>query len=241
MQEAPKRTAPTEVTQLRWRIKELETQLRSAYLDRLYLLAVLAADPTLNPRLALDADGLPGFRTVLFLTDAACGGQISFHVADADLAIVEHVPWAQTGDPYATWDGADKGHCARPAPRAGPTSRRCHSDERGGRGPMIDSTELLEALLAEAGRRGYPQDALYDVTHVNAAQRLLGMDDGRPWHRVRVMLPSDTFDDAIHGGDSDQALANAAWNWPTATSITLLPASPEEHRNRKGTNPCLGY
>lgn len=98
---------PSEVEQLRRRVAELETQLRSVYIDRLDLLAVLAADPALHPRLALDADGVPGFRTVLYLTDDAVG-QMTFHVADDDLELVEHVPWADAGDPYATWDGTDK-------------------------------------------------------------------------------------------------------------------------------------
>ncbi|MGW4528901.1 hypothetical protein [Amycolatopsis sp. NPDC004378] len=91
----------------------------------------------------------------------------------------------------------------------------------------MDDTELLEALLAEAGQRGYPPAALEDVTDVGAARRLLGMDAGQPWHPVRVTLPSDTFDDAIRGGDAEQALANAAWNWPAATAITLLPTGSE--------------
>lgn len=101
---------------------------------------------------------------------------------------------------------------------------------------MMDDTELLEALLAEAGQRGYPPAALEDVTDVDAARRLLGMDAGQPWHPVRVTLPSDTFDDAIRGGDGEQALANAAWNWPAATAITLLPAGPE---HTGGASPCL--
>lgn len=98
---------PTEVEQLHQRVAELEAQLRSVYIDRLDLLAVLAADPASHPRLALDAEGLPGLRTVLYLTDDTVG-QMSFHIADDDLQLVQHVPWADTGDPYATWDGSDK-------------------------------------------------------------------------------------------------------------------------------------
>ncbi|SFQ26477.1 hypothetical protein [Amycolatopsis rubida] len=96
-----------EAEQLRRQAAELDARLRSVYLDRLDLLAVLAADPALHPRLALDADGQPGFRTVLFLTDPDVG-QMSFHIADVDLPLVQHVPWADDGDPYATWDGSDK-------------------------------------------------------------------------------------------------------------------------------------
>jgi hypothetical protein len=98
---------PSEVEQLRQRAVELEAQLRSVYVDRLDLLAVLAADPALHPRLAPDTKGLPGVRTVLYLTDDTVG-QMSFHVADDDLELVQHVPWADAGDPYATWDGSDK-------------------------------------------------------------------------------------------------------------------------------------
>lgn len=98
---------PTEVEQLRQRVAELETQLRSVYVDRLDLLAVLATDPALHPRLFVDAKGLPGLRTVLCLTDDTVG-QVSFHVADDDLHLVQHVPRAEAGAPYATWDGSDK-------------------------------------------------------------------------------------------------------------------------------------
>jgi hypothetical protein len=89
----------------------------------------------------------------------------------------------------------------------------------------MDDAEMLDALLAEAVRRGYPPTALDDVTDLAAARRLLGMDDRQPWHPMRVTLPSDTFDDAIRGSDTEQALANARWNWPSATAIALLPGA----------------
>jgi hypothetical protein len=64
---------PSDVEQVRERVAELETQLQSVYIDRLDLLAVLAVDPTLHARLAADVVGLPGLRTVLYLTDDTVG------------------------------------------------------------------------------------------------------------------------------------------------------------------------
>ncbi|MEU4675256.1 hypothetical protein AB0F91_46815 [Amycolatopsis sp. NPDC023774] len=100
-----------ELEQLRARVAELEAQLRSVHLDRMHLLAALAADPGLNPRLKTDPTGLPGTKTVLYLTDPDAGpgeGQISFPSADSDLTLVEHVPWATEGDPHAAWDGTGR-------------------------------------------------------------------------------------------------------------------------------------
>ncbi|WIX83026.1 hypothetical protein QRX50_20815 [Amycolatopsis carbonis] len=100
-----------ELEQLRDRVAELEAQLRSVYADRMHLLAALAADPGLNPRLKTDPTGLPGYKTVLYLTDPDADpgeGQMSFPIADADLTLIEHVPWATEGDPHAAWDGTGK-------------------------------------------------------------------------------------------------------------------------------------
>jgi hypothetical protein len=78
--------------------------LRAVYRDRAHLLGVLAL--TMPARLTTDPAGEPGSTTVLFLRTPA--GQVSFHIADVDLDVLEHVRWAPAGDQLAVWDGHDK-------------------------------------------------------------------------------------------------------------------------------------
>jgi hypothetical protein len=79
------------------------------YVDRAHVLALLATHPVfsaLGPRLSTDPQGEVGRSTVLVLHGLT--GQITFHLADEDLDLLEHVPWAAEDDPLAVWDGHTK-------------------------------------------------------------------------------------------------------------------------------------
>ncbi|TKG61500.1 hypothetical protein [Prauserella endophytica] len=79
---------------------------REAYVDRAHLAALAATHPAVSARLTHDPHGLPGLSRVLVLHGPT--GQVTFHIADEDAELFEHVPWAADGDPKAVWDGHTK-------------------------------------------------------------------------------------------------------------------------------------
>jgi hypothetical protein len=99
--------------------------MREAYRDRALLLGLLAAMPGITARLGVDHAADPGFRTVLYLDTPA--GQVSFHIADQDRPVLQHVPESAHGDPLARWDGHTK---AEARERIMAATRQLASSER---------------------------------------------------------------------------------------------------------------
>jgi hypothetical protein len=64
--------------------------LREVYVDRAHLAALAATHPALSAHLTHDPNGAPGLATVLVLQGQT--GQVTFHIADADTELFEHVP-----------------------------------------------------------------------------------------------------------------------------------------------------
>jgi hypothetical protein len=80
-------------------------QLRAAYRERAHLVAALATHPAVTSAvLATDAHAeLPDCATVVYLETAH--GQMTWHLADVDLDLVDHLPRVPADDPRAQWDG----------------------------------------------------------------------------------------------------------------------------------------
>lgn len=79
-----------------------ETERDGAYRERAQLLAWLAAIHPAVRTLARDVTE-PGWQ-ILFL-DPPNGGQMSWHIAPADIELFDHVEYVRAGDERAVWDG----------------------------------------------------------------------------------------------------------------------------------------
>jgi hypothetical protein len=85
-------------------INDLTKQRDGAYRERAQLLAWLAALHPAVRTLAVDVTE-PGWQ-ILYINPAA-GGQLSWHIAPADVELFDHVEYvpANSGDERALWDG----------------------------------------------------------------------------------------------------------------------------------------
>jgi hypothetical protein len=88
--------------------------------------------------------------------------------------------------------------------------------------------ELLNHLRAELLERGYMRASILDVDELATALQMLGMDEAQPWHEVRVHFAGGASSEAraiadgIRGFDRENALANARWNWPSASRVEYV-------------------
>ena len=90
-----------EPAMLGWAAAGRDDTVRSAYRERAHLVALLAS--RYRSVLADDPVGEPGFRTVVYVHTPE--GQLSWHIADGDLDVFEHLPRVDSGDVRAQWDG----------------------------------------------------------------------------------------------------------------------------------------
>jgi hypothetical protein len=84
---------------------DAELEVRVLYRERAHLVAALSAHPGVQSVVRTgDPDAtLPTCSTVVYFDTAE--GQLSWHIADADLDLVAHVPEVDPADPRAQWDG----------------------------------------------------------------------------------------------------------------------------------------
>jgi len=84
---------------------DAELEVRVLYRERAHLVAALTAHPGVRSVVrTVDPDAtLPTCTTVVYFDTAE--GQLSWHIADADLDLVAHVPAVDPADPRAQWDG----------------------------------------------------------------------------------------------------------------------------------------